>query len=167
MYCPSVLLYILLYLTDAGYLISIYYIRLKSMVIIPKYILSEPWETYDYVGFEVLTVVVVKSTIFWVIALCTPLKVNRRFGGTYRLHLQGGRISQARNHLCFPPAFILVSCFAYFSTLKMEATCASETSVDFQRTTRRYIPEDSTLQVWLCWIRSCMNLITLICLDNY
>jgi hypothetical protein len=27
----------------------------------------------------------------------------------------------------------------------MEAICSSETSVDFQRTTRRYIPEDSTL----------------------
>jgi hypothetical protein len=40
---------------------------------------------------------------------------------------------------------MLVSCSAY-STLKMEATCCSETSVDFQRTTRRYIPEDSTLQ---------------------
>jgi hypothetical protein len=26
----------------------------------------------------------------------------------------------------------------------MEATCSSETSVDFQRTTRRYIPEDIT-----------------------
>jgi hypothetical protein len=28
----------------------------------------------------------------------------------------------------------------------MEATCSSETSVDFQRTTRRYVPEDRTLQ---------------------
>jgi hypothetical protein len=28
---------------------------------------------------------------------CSPLKVNRRFGGTYRLHLQGRRINQARN----------------------------------------------------------------------
>jgi hypothetical protein len=37
----------------------------------------------------------------------------------------------------------LVSCLAY-STLKMEAICSSETSIDFQRTTRRYIPEDRT-----------------------
>jgi hypothetical protein len=28
--------------------------------------------------------------------------------------------------------------------MKMETACSSETSVDFQRTTRRYIPEDST-----------------------
>jgi hypothetical protein len=31
----------------------------------------------------------VKSTIFWDIALCNPFSVNRCFGGTYRLHLQG------------------------------------------------------------------------------
>jgi hypothetical protein len=34
-----------------------------------------------------------------------------------------------------------------FSTLKMEATCSSETSVDTQRNTRRYIPEDCTLRI--------------------
>jgi hypothetical protein len=28
----------------------------------------------------------------------------------------------------------------------MEETCSSETSVDFERTTRRYIPEDGNLQ---------------------
>jgi hypothetical protein len=50
-----------------------------------------------YVGFEVLTVVVMKGTIFWDIMLCSALKVNRRFGGTYCLDLQGRRISRARN----------------------------------------------------------------------
>jgi hypothetical protein len=48
-------------------------------------------------GFEVITAVVMKSTIFCDITPCSPLKVNRRFGGTYRLHLQGKRISRARN----------------------------------------------------------------------
>jgi hypothetical protein len=33
----------------------------------------------------------------------------------------------------------------YSSTLKMKATRSFETSADFQQTTRRYIPEDSTL----------------------
>jgi hypothetical protein len=28
-----------------------------------------------------------KSSIFWDIMTCTPLKANRRFGGTYCLHL--------------------------------------------------------------------------------
>jgi hypothetical protein len=81
------------------------------------------------VGFEVLTPVVMKSTIFWDTTLCSPLKVNRRFGETYRL----------------PYAFTLVFCSAHFSTLKMEAIYSSETSVDLQRTIRRYIPEDSVL----------------------
>jgi hypothetical protein len=37
-----------------------------------------------------------------------------------------------------PPALTLVFCLAYSTTLKMEATCSFETSVDFQRTTRLY-----------------------------
>jgi hypothetical protein len=49
-----------------------------------------------------------------------------------------------------PPALSLAYCSAYFSTLKMEAICSSETSVDFQRTTQRYIPEDSTLHNHRC-----------------
>jgi hypothetical protein len=52
---------------------------------------------------------------------------------------------QKHNH-----SFTLVFCLAYSSTLKMEATCSSETSVDFQRTTRRYIPEDKTLHNHRC-----------------
>jgi hypothetical protein len=47
------------------------------------------------------------------------------------------------------PDFTLVSCSAYFSTLNMEAICSSEMSVDFQRTTWRYIPESSTLHTFL------------------
>jgi hypothetical protein len=37
--------------------------------------------------------------------------------------------------------FRLISCSAYFSTLNMEATYSSETSVDFRQIARRYIPE--------------------------
>jgi hypothetical protein len=48
------------------------------------------------------------------------------------------------------PAFTLVYCLVYSSTLKMEATCSSETSADFQRSTRRYIPEDGTLRLISC-----------------
>jgi hypothetical protein len=50
--------------------------------------------TIIIVEFEVLTAAVMKSTIFCDITPCSPLKVNRCFGGTYRLHLQG-RISRA------------------------------------------------------------------------
>jgi hypothetical protein len=47
--------------------------------------------------------------IFWDITPCSPLKVNRLFGGTYRLHLHGRKISRVRNHLatCFHNGFLL------------------------------------------------------------
>jgi hypothetical protein len=44
----------------------------------------------------------------------------------------------------------MVSSLAYSSTLKMEATCSSETSVEFQRNTRHYTPEDRTPLKHLC-----------------
>jgi hypothetical protein len=53
---------------------------------------------FSGVGFEVLTAVVMKSTIFWDRMLCSPLKVNRRFGSAHHL----------------------LSCLEYFLTLKME-----------------------------------------------
>jgi hypothetical protein len=40
---------------------------------------------------------VMMRSVFWDITPCSPLKVNRRFGGTCRLHLHGLRISQAIN----------------------------------------------------------------------
>jgi hypothetical protein len=42
------------------------------------------------------------------------------------------------------------ACFAYPSNLKMEATCSSETSADFQWTTWGYTPEDRTLHNHRC-----------------
>jgi hypothetical protein len=67
---------------------------------------------------------------------------------TFRMNmsppLEGRRISQARQ------CFLLVSCLAYSSTLNMRATCSSETSVDLQRTARRYILEDTTLHNHRC-----------------
>jgi hypothetical protein len=45
--------------------------------------------------------------------------------------------------------FKIVSCLAFSSTLKMPATCSSET-VEFQRTTWHYIPEYRTLHKHSC-----------------
>jgi hypothetical protein len=92
-------------------------------------------KTYYLVGSDVLTAVVMKSPILWHIMQFIPLKVNRRFGKTCRLHLQA----------LLATCFRLVSCLTYSSTLKVGAIRSSETSVDFQRTIRRYIPEDRTL----------------------
>jgi hypothetical protein len=49
------------------------------------------------------------------------------------------------------------SCLVYSLILKMRTTCSSETLVDSQRTTRPYIPEDTTLHNHCCEnLRSCM-----------
>jgi hypothetical protein len=53
--------------------------------------------TFKYVRFQVLTAVVMKSSIFWDITPSSLLKVNRRFGGTCYLHFQVRRLSRARN----------------------------------------------------------------------
>jgi hypothetical protein len=59
-----------------------------------------------HVRFEVLTTVVMKSTIFWDITPCSLLSVNRRFGRTYRLYLQG-----RKNQLSKKPAWKQVASF--------------------------------------------------------
>jgi hypothetical protein len=76
----------------------------------------------------------------------SPLEVNRRFGGKSGFYLQGRRIGQARNQCesmwqAEQPAFTLVSCLAFLSTLEMEVAYSPETSVGFQRTTRRFNSE--------------------------
>jgi hypothetical protein len=85
----------------------------------------------NVVGFEVFKAVVMKSIIFWDVTPRSLFRCNRRFGGTYR-----------------PLATCLLAGLAemFSSTLKMEATCFSETSVASQQTTRHHIPEDHTLQ---------------------
>jgi hypothetical protein len=60
--------------------------------------------------------------------LYSPLEVNRRY-----------TVMQAFLAACF----VRDSCLAYSSTLKMETTSYSETSVDFQWTTRHHVPGDS------------------------
>jgi hypothetical protein len=48
-------------------------------------------------GFEFLTAMLMKIYIFCNITPCRQLRVDRRFGGTCRLHLQNQRINQGRN----------------------------------------------------------------------
>jgi hypothetical protein len=42
-----------------------------------------------------------KRSIFWNITPRSPMKVNRRFGGSYRLNFQGRIVSQARTVFVF------------------------------------------------------------------
>jgi hypothetical protein len=76
--------------------------------------------------------VTMKNAVFWDVAARRSC-VNRHFGGTYLLHLQS---LQPRAHSG--------SSLADFSTLKMEAICSSETSVQ-TRSTWRHILEDGIL----------------------
>jgi hypothetical protein len=46
------------------------------------------------VRFEVLTAVTMKNIVFWDVAPCRSCELNRRFGVTYRLHLQGRKIRE-------------------------------------------------------------------------
>jgi hypothetical protein len=85
---------------------------------------------------------VMKSIIFWDMMPCGLLSCNQRFGGTYRIHLQGRRNNFSKNQQAsrWQVAAEIVSL-----TLKMDAVCSSETLVATQQTTRSHIPEDDTL----------------------
>jgi hypothetical protein len=49
-----------------------------------------------YVGFEVFTAVTMKNAVFWGVAPGRFGRLKRRFGGKYRLHLQGRKIRERR-----------------------------------------------------------------------
>jgi hypothetical protein len=49
----------------------------------------------------------VTGTATEIITPCSPLKVNRRFGGTYRFHLEDRKISGALLATCFHASFLL------------------------------------------------------------
>jgi hypothetical protein len=68
-------------------------------------------------GFA-LSTCLFKNVIFWDVTPCGTCK-NRRFGGTYRLHHQGGKNRQVRNNVG-PSSSILV-------TQMMQAIRSSET----------------------------------------
>jgi hypothetical protein len=92
-----------------------------------------------------------KSSVFWDITLCIPLKVNWSFGGTSLLLFKGQRISQARNQ-CEAGSCKFCCWFLAFLTSapKMEVTCSSRTLIDYCWTTHSYISEDRTLHNYCC-----------------
>jgi hypothetical protein len=51
-----------------------------------------------------------KSIFFWDMTSCSVLSGTRRFGGTYRLHLQGRRIVQRFAELFYDPEGLPLAC---------------------------------------------------------
>jgi hypothetical protein len=98
---------------------------------------------------------------FWVITPCS-------LGREYQLHGVTANQTQSEYSPPWNPGSFIGSatCFhdAYFSTLKMETIYISETLVDFQQTTWRYIPEDSPLHNHLC--ESLKSYMCYVCLLN-
>jgi hypothetical protein len=78
---------------------------------------------------------ILKSSIFWDIMPCSPVKVNHvaEEHVTFIFNPEDGGDMFLRN-VCLPPTFTLVSFLAYSSTLEMEMACSSKASVDFQWT---------------------------------
>jgi hypothetical protein len=78
---------------------------------------------------QIRTEIIFNNSTFWDIMLLTPVR---------------------NSALWFASCLIIVSCLAYFSTLKMEMTLFSEISVDFCWTTLRYNSENINLHNELC-----------------
>jgi hypothetical protein len=79
---------------------SVIYFAFASLIEIPpNFLLQDHCSrmcygyVIEYVRFEVFTAVTVKNAVIWDVAPCKSC-VNRRFGGTYRLHLQGRKICE-------------------------------------------------------------------------
>jgi hypothetical protein len=91
-----------------------------------------------------------KNAVFWDVAPCRSCEMNLRFGGIYRLHLQGRKIRERGTSMSrwLLSVYLLPahagSSLADFSTPKVEAIRSSETSVH-TRSKRRHISEDGIL----------------------
>jgi hypothetical protein len=57
---------------------------------------------WGYIRFEVFTALTMKNAVFWDVGPCRTC-VNRRFGGTYRLHLHGRTIRGCSHLLALVP----------------------------------------------------------------
>jgi hypothetical protein len=96
-----------------------------------------------------------KNAVFWDLAPCRS-RVNQRFGGTYRLHLQcrkfrerGTSLSRwLQTELSLQSPAHIGSSRSDFSTQKMEAIYSSETSIH-TRSTRLHLLENGIHQIQL------------------
>jgi hypothetical protein len=75
-----------------------------------------------------------------------PIEFYQCFGEIYCLYLPSRRGRQPSNETA-NEAF--AACFTWYSTLEMEAARSFVTSINIYQTTRRHIPEDSSLHSYL------------------
>jgi hypothetical protein len=99
----------------------------------------------DCVGFEVLTAVFMKSSTFWDVTPCSLLKVNWCFGRICCLHLQGRKISEAKNQQSLLPASCWFLARLILRPWRWRRHVPPKRQFDFQQNTWCYIPEDRTL----------------------
>jgi hypothetical protein len=82
------------------------------------------------VRIEILTAVPMKNTIFWDTMPCVLRKICQCYRGTYCFYLQSQKVVWAS-------ACRLILDVAYSSSLKIEVSGSSETSINFYQTIRR------------------------------
>jgi hypothetical protein len=102
----------------------------------------------EYIGFEVLTAVLMKSCTSRDIMQYSPLKDNPTFRRNVASIFQDRRISQARNYDGELSCYLLRAGSLlrfYSSTLKWRWHVPLKCRLDFQLTARCYIPEDRIL----------------------
>jgi hypothetical protein len=89
---------------------------------------------YIRVGFEILTKLIMKNSVFWAIRPLRPMKINRRFGEFSRLYFRGPRISQARSQqLIFnrPLSFISQNSFTIYEYLHFMKNTSCNAAIQF------------------------------------
>jgi hypothetical protein len=92
-----------------------------------------PMNKAFYLGYELVTAVVMWSSVFFDITTCSPLKVNQHFVRMCHLQHKGRRINQATNQL-----------EAGSKHPEYGGEIFLRTSVDFKLTTWRYVLEDNS-----------------------
>jgi hypothetical protein len=102
-------------------------------------------------GFEVITVVTMKSVVFWIVTGDSSEKAQR-FRGTYHFHLQCKPSKKPAELGGNCHLLVLVPNLVYSLTLKMKVMCSSRTSV-FLQTSSFHKPEgcDENLKSHNIW----------------
>jgi hypothetical protein len=91
------------------------------------------------IGYEVLTAVVMSSSVLWDMTPCSLLKVKIRFGGTCRFHLHDRKISEARyQHKAVRRARLRKFVCDWFISRKVTNISPSHKSLKEQRTEEAY-----------------------------